>query len=416
MQNISNMKKDATVKIVLDPQSKETFKSIKLRITFNRTWRVRAIPSDVRLSDVEFANEKLKKTKEAMCEARKCLAIAERICEELGASFTFTEFDIRYKKLVWEKDLKVDIDDWDTLLQFHFNKKKLKYSTMDNYRHAVQWIKSYHPDATVADITEGFVTEWFSFMRKTYKKQYGKNMSEATIGIYARAIKALYNDAVAKKIIIDTKPFAGKIEPYSARQKCLIKTQDWIRFISYEPKANTHLEFAHDFALLTFALCGANMVDILSLKNNNIENETISFVREKTERVSTIVKLPLCSAAKNIMEKHGTINPQKPNAYIFPFFTDEMTEKSRYFKRDSILKNVNSGIYDICVELGIEKFTTYQIRHTFAVLSRDLNGFSIEQISKLLGHKNVSTTQIYLNSITQELIAKTSNFIDGILG
>ena len=60
------MKKNATAKIVLDPQSKEILKSIKIRITFNRIWRVMAIPSDVRLSDDEFHNEKLKKTKEVI--------------------------------------------------------------------------------------------------------------------------------------------------------------------------------------------------------------------------------------------------------------------------------------------------------------------------------------------------------------
>ena len=410
------MKKGATVKIVLDPQSKETEKSIKLRVTFNRTWRVRAIPLDTKLTleDLNYPNRK--KTKDAMAEARKYLAVAERICEELGAAFTFTEFDLRYKKSVWEKDVAVEVDDWETLLQFHFNKKKLKHSTKDNYRHAVQWVRRYQSTATVADITADFVTEWFSYMRKTHKKEHENDMSDATVAMYARAIRALYNDAVAKKLIVDTKPFAGKIDASSVRQKCLISTEDWVRFIDYKPKPDTSLEFAHDFVLLTFALCGANMVDILSLKNRNIERSTVSFVREKTERVSTVVKLPLCEAAKNIMEKYGTINPKKPNAYIFPYFNDEMTEKSRYYKRDSILKKVNGGVGEICTELGIEKFTTYQIRHTFAVMSRDMKGFTVEQLSKLLGHKNVKTTQIYLNSITQELMTETLDFIDEMLG
>lgn len=410
------MKKGATVKIVLDPQSKETSKSIKLRITFNRTWRVRAIPLDIKLTPDEFGNANLKRTKEAMSEARKYLAVAERICEELGASFTFTEFDLRYKKSVWEKDVIVGVDDWDTLLQFHFNKKELKFGTKDNYRYAVKWIKNYQPNATVADITADFVSGWYSYMRKTLKKKRGEVMSETTITIYARAIRALYNDAVSKKLVVDTKPFSGKIDASSVRQKCLINTQDWVKFIAYEPKPDTNLEFAHDLILLTFALCGANMIDIISLKNRNIERGTVSFIREKTERANTVVKLPLCEAARNIMEKYGIINPKKPNDYIFPYINDEMSDKSRYYKRDSILKKVNGGVAEICAELGIEKFTTYQVRHTFAVMSRDMKGFTVEQLSKLLGHKNVKTTQIYLSSITQELMTETSDFIDKMLG
>ena len=410
------MKKNATVKIVLDPQSKEIFRTIKIRVTFNRTWRVMAIPSDVRLSDDEFRNEKLKKTKEVMSEARKYLAVAERICDELGASFTFTEFKLRYKKAVWEKDVVVEVDDWETLLQFHFSRKELKYSTKDNYRQAVKWIQRYQSNATIADVTDEFVTGWFSFMRRTYKKEHHKDMSDATIWMYARAIRTLYNDAVTKRLIIDTKPFAGKIGAISMRQKSLIETHDWLSFVAYKPESNTNLEFAHDFAILTFALCGANMVDILSLKNGNIDNTSISFVREKTERVSTIVKIPFCGVAKDVIEKYGRINPKKPDAYILPYFNDAMSEESRYYKRDTILKKVNGGIAKICEELKIEKFTTYQIRHTFAIMTRDMKGFTVEQLSKLLGHKNVKTTQLYLNSITQKLMTETKDFIDEMLG
>ena len=43
------MKKNATVKIVLDPQSNEAVRTVKLRITFNRVTRFRAIPSEIKL-------------------------------------------------------------------------------------------------------------------------------------------------------------------------------------------------------------------------------------------------------------------------------------------------------------------------------------------------------------------------------
>ena len=77
---------------------------------------------------------------------------------------------------------------------------------------------------------------------------------------------------------------------------------------------------------------------------------------------------------------------------------------------------MNRGISEICDALEIETFTTYNIRHTFAVLTRDKKGFTVEQLSKLLGHKNVTTTQIYLNSITQELMDDTKDFLGEVLG
>lgn len=94
---IDRYEKNATVKIVLDPQSNEAVRIVKLRITFNRVTRFRAIPSDKKLTDTEFSNEKLKKTKEVMTVARKAHSAAQSICDDLGASFNWIEFDLRYR-------------------------------------------------------------------------------------------------------------------------------------------------------------------------------------------------------------------------------------------------------------------------------------------------------------------------------
>lgn len=408
------MKKNATVKIVLDPQSKDEMKSVKLRITFNRVTRFRAIPSDIKLTDSEFRNGNLKKTKEVMGVARKVLTAAEKVCDELSTSFTWIEFDVRYKKSVWEKEYVADVDDWDRLLQAYFNKKELAFSTRDNYADAVKWVKRFQPNSTVTDVTSEFVRAWQTFMMKTYKKERKKDMSVNSVGMYSRALRAIYNYAVKKNLVADTHPFLGLIDT-APRQKCSISSDDWNKFAAYKPTKNSKLEFAHDFALLSFALCGANMKDILSFKNHNVEDSYINFTRAKTERVGTVIKLPITGVAKTIMEKYGVLNPNNPDAYIFPYFNEAMSDQQIHHKCSSILKKVNSGIKGICEDLEIESFTTYNIRHTFAVLSRDKKGFTAEMLSKLLGHKNVTTTQIYLNSITQELMDDTLDFIDEML-
>lgn len=409
------MKNKATVKILLDPQSKEIEKPIKLRITYNRISRFRAIPVDIKLRQEEFENEKLKKTKEALSVARKALAIAETICEELGGNFTWVTFDLQYKKAVWDKSISTEIDDWDKLLQDYFKKKNLKRATKINYITAVKWVQEFSPNATITDITPEFIEGLKSYMIKTHKKNTNEEMSCNTIGMYLRGLRAVYNFAVSKKIIEDTKPFARQIES-APRQKRAFANSDWQKFISFKPTPNTQQEFAHDFAILIFALCGTNITDILSLKNNNINNNnTISFTRGKTARFDTQITIPIVTTAKNIIEKYGVINLNNPNTYIFPYFNDTMSEKTIYNKRSTIVKRINKGIADICNILNIEKFTTYNIRHFFAVTGRDSKNLSVEQLQLLLGHKNIKTTQIYLNSITNELIKDTDDFINNIL-
>ena len=55
---------------------------------------------------------------------------------------------------------------------------------------------------------------------------------------------------------------------------------------------------------------------------------------------------------------------------------------------------------DIC---GIRKTLTYHLaRHTFATTVTLTNGVSIESVSKMLGHTNIRTTQIYAKVINQK--------------
>ena len=46
--------------------------------------------------------------------------------------------------------------------------------------------------------------------------------------------------------------------------------------------------------------------------------------------------------------------------------------------------------------------TTYTWRHTFATTLKNEMNVSIEEISELLGHADIKTTQIYLKKFPQE--------------
>jgi site-specific recombinase XerD len=57
---------------------------------------------------------------------------------------------------------------------------------------------------------------------------------------------------------------------------------------------------------------------------------------------------------------------------------------------------MNSYLKEIADVCGINKELTFHIaRHTFATSVTLANGVSIESVSKMLGHKNIRTTQHY---------------------
>lgn len=70
-------------------------------------------------------------------------------------------------------------------------------------------------------------------------------------------------------------------------------------------------------------------------------------------------------------------------------------------------------IADIC---GIEKNLTFHLaRHTFATTMTLGRGVPIESVSKMLGHTNIQTTQIYAR-ITADKIGKDMDILSKNLG
>lgn len=72
---------------------------------------------------------------------------------------------------------------------------------------------------------------------------------------------------------------------------------------------------------------------------------------------------------------------------------------------------VNRNIKEVAKLAGIDKDTSWHVsRHTFATEICLMNGVPIETISRMLGHTNVKTTQIYTR-ISDTIIERDMNIL-----
>lgn len=100
------------------------------------------------------------------------------------------------------------------------------------------------------------------------------------------------------------------------------------------------------------------------------------------------------------MEKYSTNEYCRKHGVLFPVLCNQ--------KMNAYLKE----LADIC---GIKKtLTTHLARHTFATTTTLAKGVPIETVSKMLGHTNIETTQIYAR-ITNEKIRKDMEVLAGKL-
>lgn len=177
-------------------------------------------------------------------------------------------------------------------------------------------------------------------------------------------------------------------------------TEDEIATIA--TKDLTHiprLELVRD--IFVFAcFTGLAYIDVSNLTPDHIvsmdDKLWIMTKRQKTKVASNVL---LLDTAKQIIAKysHETYRDGK----LFPILSNQ--------KMNSYLKE----IADIC---GIRKNLTFHLaRHTFATLC-STKGVPMESVSKMLGHTNIKTTQIYVRitskKIEQDMLAFTDKIGD----
>lgn len=129
--------------------------------------------------------------------------------------------------------------------------------------------------------------------------------------------------------------------------------------------------------------------DLAQLRAENIKKmfDGKLWIVTHRQKTKTNVNVPLLPMAEKILRKY---EGQYLDGELLPILSNQKT--NAYLKE----------IADIC---GIEKNLTFHLaRHTFATTMTLGKGVPIESVSKMLGHTNIQTTQIYAR-ITNEKIS-----------
>ena len=96
----------------------------------------------------------------------------------------------------------------------------------------------------------------------------------------------------------------------------------------------------------------------------------------------------------------------------------EIIEKYKNEDRDTLFPFIEyaalrANIQGIRVVIGMKENLSYHMsRHSFASLITLEQGVPIETVSKMLGHKDICTTQIYARVTPQKLFEDMGKYID----
>ena len=178
-------------------------------------------------------------------------------------------------------------------------------------------------------------------------------------------------------------------------------TDEEILLIANKEIVIPRLELVRDIFIFS-CFTGLAYIDVSNLTSDHIitlgDKQWIMTQRQKTSVETNILLLDI---PKAIIDKYcdNSAYPKRENK-LFPILSNQ--------KMNAYLKE----IADLC---GIKKNLTFHLaRHTFATMSLS-KGVPMESVSKMLGHTNIKTTQIYAR-ITNKKIEHDMEELAGKLG
>ena len=243
------------------------------------------------------------------------------------------------------------------------------------------------------------------FLKGYEKWMRQKGYKETSMSLLFRTLRSTYNKAISAKHAKRTSyPFEDfKVSKFNVRTEKRAVSKDVIKEIMNLDLSgkSDYMNFSRDLFMFSYFCSGINLTDIANLKQSNIVNDRLVYSRQKTgKRIS----IPLSDNAKQIIHKYMD---KCSDDYVFPILNNNIhkTEAQKYRRRKKVLRNVNACLKKIAKMIGIENLTSYVARHSYATVLKN-SGVNIALISETLGHSDLKTTQIYLDSFENEQIDK----------
>jgi integrase len=394
----------ATASIIHDTRIKtkdETY-AVKLRVTYERVQKYFPIGSHLTKADwAKTQDTKARKDyKDNRLYFNKIEAKAVKIIKDLEI-FSFQAFEKKFnQQSAPKKDLFYLMKEYEDKLT-----AEERLNTASSYKSSLKSFKNFaattkKTKVLVAEVTSDWLLKYEKWMRDA-------EASPTTIGIYLRNLRTILN------IAIEEGTYDRSLYPFGKRKfqipagknvKKALAIADIKRIFDYNT-ISVAQEKARDLWIFSYLCNGANVKDVVKLQYKNITSKHITFIRSKTERSTksnqkpvVIVNLPEIQA---LINKWG-VEVLTPETYVFGIINESDTPQIQLAKIKQITKIINKYMKKIGEKLELDlKLTTYSARHSFAtVLKR--SGAPIEFISESLGHKDLRTTENYLDSFVDE--------------
>lgn len=274
--------------------------------------------------------------------------------------------------------------------------------TIENYDHYLTRFLDFSKAKKASDITEEVVREfrlWLNRQSTGNIRATGETLSKKTQNYYMIALRAFLK-FLAKKNVRSLS--AEYIELAKVPERIIdFVTEDELDRLLDAPKGDD-VKTLRDKAILELLFStGLRVSELCALTNDLNLNAGEFSIRGKGGKVRVVF---LSDAARLAVKKYLSARKDMNDALFVQVGREIKTKEATPLTRRSVERIVKH----YAIKAGISKrVTPHVIRHSFAT---DLlsNGADLRSVQMLLGHANISTTQIYTH-VTDKGLRETHN-------
>lgn len=355
------MNNEVFIKVVLDKRREKRNGKfpVKLRVYTGQPRIQKLYPLELEFGGEEFDRIQQSKAGDPLNAQRLNLQLVEWTAKKIAKELQPFDFDRFESKFFQNTHIAPDIIAYysDAVIEMDAEQRQ---NSASNYRNSLQSILDFIEYSTgtkpnkipFALITEDWLQEYEKYCLNV------KSFSPATVGIYLRPLRAIFNRALDKKDIESEQyPFGRRKYRIPSAEKNIrwASKADYLRTLAAHPQ-NADQERARDFLIMSILCNDLTPSDLAWLRYENLAGEIMVIAQTYDDgKRTSFSKSMVCvipEEVRSIIIKHGNVE-LNPRTFVFPLLNDTMVPSEQHQK--------------------IEQFTRYLTHHIKALAAMPLS-------------------------------------------
>lgn len=274
---------------------------------------------------------------------------------------------------------------YDKYLDYLLYERKISPNTILSYKDNLLRFDTFLNSKNILNVTNKDIEKYLEF---------NDTMAEKSRAHYLTVIKMFYQFLVDEEILTKN-PCDNIKSPKISKKLPIYLTIEEINKL-LDINLNNSFDYRNKAMLELLYATGIRVSELINLKFNNIDLEN-NFIRimgkGSKERISPFNETAKKYLTIYLTEHRNNLLKNKDSEYLF------INNHGNQITRQGFFKNLKQ----IAQEQGLKKeISPHTLRHSYATHML-ANGADLRVIQELLGHSDISTTEIYTHLVNEHL-------------